>query len=360
MINDHSTGASCSIHGRSRVDESSESPASHCPPEMNPVAAAISPSFHSFGKTPVTGPKIAILLCTYNGQHFLEQQLQSIQRQTWLNWQVAISDDGSSDGTLAIARRYQQAWGTDRLCVYTGPCRGFAHNFMSITCRTEIEADFYAWCDQDDIWREDKLQAASAWLQSIAVEIPALYLGRTELISETAAPLGYSPLFRRAPSFANALVQNIGGGNTMVFNRAACQLLRQAGAPQAIVSHDWWAYLLVTGVGGHVRYDTTPHVLYRQHGRNLVGANSSWTARWVRLCMLFQGRFKNWNSINIAGLERFEPQLTEDNRRRLDSFKRLRHQTLLLRLITLLRSGVYRQTLLGNLGLMVAVVFKRL
>lgn len=100
--------------------------------------------------------------------------------------------------------------------------------------------------------------------------------------------------------------------------------------------------------------DATAYVLYRQHGRNLVGANSSWTARWVRLHMLFQGRFKNWNSINIAGLERFEPQLTEDNRQRLATFKRL------LRVINLLRCGVYRQTVLGNLGLLVAVVFKRL
>jgi hypothetical protein len=146
----------------------------------------------------------------------------------------------------------------------------------------------------------------------------------------------------------------------MVFNRAACQLLRQCGPPQAIVSHDWWAYLLVNGVGGQVRYDATPYVLYRQHGRNLVGANSSWTARWIRLRMLFQGRFKNWNSINIAGLEHIEAQLTEDNRLRLNTFKRLRHQTLLVRLITLLRCGVYRQTVLGNLGLLVAVVFKRL
>lgn len=253
MINDHSTGASCSIHGRSRVDESSEPPASQCAPEIYSVAAAISPVFHSFGKTPATGPKIAILLCTYNGQQFLEQQLQSIQRQTWLNWQVVVSDDGSTDDTLTIVRRYQQAWGVVRLRLYTGPCRGFAHNFMSVTCRAEIEADIYAWCDQDDIWREDKLQAASAWLQSTAVESPALYLGRIELIGEVEVPLGYSPLFRRPPSFANALVQSIGGGNTMVFNRAACQLLRQAGPPQAIVSHDWWAYLLVTGVGGQVR-----------------------------------------------------------------------------------------------------------
>jgi glycosyltransferase involved in cell wall biosynthesis len=128
------------------------------------------------------------LLCTYNGQHFLEQQLLSIQRQTWLNWQVVLSDDGSSDDTLAIARRYQRAWGEDRLRLYNGPCRGFVHNFMSITGRAEVEADFYAWCDQDDIWREDKLQAASAWMQSVPVEVPALYLGRTELINEAEMP----------------------------------------------------------------------------------------------------------------------------------------------------------------------------
>jgi glycosyltransferase involved in cell wall biosynthesis len=360
MIDDHFPGASCSIHGRSRVDESSERPVSPSPAGPDPVAAAIPALSLPADRTASPGPRIAILLCTYNGGSFLEQQLQSIQRQSWPNWQVVVSDDGSSDSTLDIVRRYQQAWGQERLRLYAGPRRGFAHNFMSLTCRADIDADAYAWCDQDDIWREDKLQVAVTWLRDIAAGTPALYLGRTELFSDVEQSLGYSPLFRRRPSFANALVQSIGGGNTMVFNRTACQLLRLSGSCQAIVSHDWWAYLLISGVGGQVRYDATPYVLYRQHGGNLVGANASWTARWVRLRMLFQGRFKNWNSINIEGLERLEQQLTPSNRQRLDTFKRLRHQGLMLRLFNLLRCGVYRQTLLGNIGLVVAVILKRL
>lgn len=309
---------------------------------------------------PNSSGRVAVLMCTCNGQDFLEEQLHSIERQSYSNWHVAISDDGSRDATLNIANRYRFLWGDEKVSLWQGPCQGFARNFLSFICNPELSADFYAWCDQDDIWDQEKLQAAVAWLGSIDQRIPALYLGRTELISKGGKPLGYSPLFRRPASFANALVQNIGGGNTMVLNRAARALLQEAGENLLIVSHDWWAYLLVTGVGGRVFYDPRPYVRYRQHGGNLVGSNSGWAARIVRLGMLFKGRFRSWNQTNVAGLETIRHRLTEENRLALDRFKALRAQGLAGRLLNLKRSGVYRQTLLGNLGLIMAAVIKEI
>lgn len=142
----------------------------------------------------------------------------------------------------------------------------------------------------------------------------------------------------------------------MVLNHAARVLLVEAGHRLEIVSHDWWAYLLVTGVGGNVFYDATPYVHYRQHGANLVGANTGWAARMVRLRMLFQGRFRQWNAINIAGLTLIEHRLTDENRLTLEKFKALRSRPLPGRLLSLKRSGVYRQTVFGNLGLWLATV----
>ena len=84
-----------------------------------------------------------------------------------------------------------------------------------------------------------------------------------------------SPLFRRPPSFRNALVQSLAGGNTMVLNRPARDLVALASRRARFVSHDWWAYLLVTGAGGAVHYSAKPLVRYRQHAHNLVGANTS-------------------------------------------------------------------------------------
>ena len=86
---------------------------------------------------------------------------------------------------------------------------------------------------------------------------------------------GLSPLFTRPPAFQNALVQSLGGGNTMVFNRAAKKILQEAAAID-VVLHDWWVYQLVSAAGGMVHYDPRPMLKYRQHSDNLIGSNLGW------------------------------------------------------------------------------------
>lgn len=301
--------------------------------------------------------RVAVLLCTFNGERFLAQQLDSIARQSYPHWFVVVSDDSSDDSTLELLREYAERWGEDKLSIRQGPGRGYAANFLSLTCDQSIESDFYAWADQDDIWQENKLERALCVLQGTPPQEPALYCGRTELIDEKGTPIGLSPLFERPVGFANALVQSVGGGNTMVFNQAARKLFLQAGSTLDIVSHDWWAYLLVSGAGGRVTYDVRPTILYRQHEANLIGSTSGLMAQLNRVRMQFRGRFRGWNQKNIAALESTRFQLNEENRMRLDLFQRARSSRGLVRIIWLRRSGVYRQTLWGNLGLLLATVF---
>ncbi|WP_035373352.1 glycosyltransferase family 2 protein [Pseudoduganella violaceinigra] len=305
-------------------------------------------------------PKVAILLCTYHGQHYLAEQLDSIERQTYTNWEIWASDDGSEDDTHAILERYRAKWGAHRISVHNGPAEGFVSNFLSLTCKADIQADFYAYSDQDDIWEDDKLERAMDWLRSIPQGVPALYCSRTRLVDAENRDIGLSPLFAKPPSFANALMQNIGGGNTMVFNEAARQLLREAGENVKVVSHDSWAYMVVTGCGGQVKYDHYPSLRYRQHGGNVVGMNSDWAARRVRIRMLWEGQFRAWNDRHLVALKRLHPHLTPDSRRTLELLERARKRSLLPRLIGLKKSGIYRQTLLGNLGLVAAAIFKKI
>lgn len=312
----------------------------------------------SFGSDASTGvPLVSVLLCTYNGERFLREQLESIARQTYSGWVVAVSDDGSTDSTLEILQEYKEKWGEEKLKVFSGPRQGFALNFISLACRSEIDSAFYAWADQDDIWRDNKLETALDQLQTIPQDVPALYCGRTELINEDCQSIGLSPLFNRPATFSNALVQSIGGGNTMVFNHAACRLLRETGKYLTIVSHDWWAYLAVTGAGGRILYDATPTVLYRQHDDNIIGSNSGFFSRIDRLRMIFKGRFRSWNESNIRALDSIDYRLSEENRSILNSFKEARLHRGVRRFMYLRRSGVYRQTFLGNLGLILAAIF---
>lgn len=307
-----------------------------------------------------TGPAVAILMCTRQGAAFLSKQLDSIATQTHTNWRLWVSDDGSTDDTLALLDRHRLQWGADRLTVVRGPQAGFAANFRSLTCRAEIDADFYAWADQDDVWERDKLARALKGLKVESDSVPALYGSRTLLTDATDRPIGMSPLFTRPPSFANALVQCIAGCNTMVFNRAARELFVQACAQGEAVPPDWLLYLLVSGCGGHVCYDPWPGVRYRQHGQNLSGSNLTWCGRWQRARLLMAGEFRGWIDANLERLTQVSQRMTSPHLAVLDAFVQARQQRLPGRLIGLWRAGIHRQTALGNWGLIVAALFNKL
>ncbi|MCJ8205254.1 glycosyltransferase family 2 protein [Pseudomonas sp. RGM2987] len=314
-----------------------DSDESHCEEELIPFSPA----------------RVSVLLCTFNGARFLKQQLDSIEKQTFGDWRVIVSDDGSVDDTLGILEQYRARWGEGRLVLLKGPKKGFAANFMTLTAKCEGHSKFYAWADQDDVWREDKLERAITWLDLQPSDHAALYCTRTELIDEQGVSIGFSPLFKHPAAFANALVQNIAGGNTMVFNQVGCQTI-SAAVEKSVVAHDWWAYLAISGVGGRVCYDARPSMLYRQHGGNIIGSNSSLASRITRIRMVFRGRFRRWNETNIAALALIGEKLTPANHSIFDCFKKARQQRGLKRLYWLRRSSVYRQTVAGNLGLLLA------
>lgn len=305
-------------------------------------------------------PKVAILLCTYNGQQFLAEQLESFTGQTHVNWKVWASDDGSQDDTLQILNAYKDKWKDARLSILLGPGKGFPSNFLSLTCNTSIKAEYYAYSDQDDIWAPEKLARALAYLTSVPPSVPALYCSRTFVVDANNNQIGTSPLFNRPPTFPNALVQNISGGNTMVFNEAARKLLRNTSENKAIISHDWWVYLVISGCGGNIFYDPIPSLRYRQHDNNQIGMNLTWAARWFRLHRLWLGHFKSWNDLHTEALKPLRRHLTIENLAILDRYEAARKSALLPRLFGLKRSGIHRQTLLGNLGLIVAAIFNKI
>lgn len=304
--------------------------------------------------------KVAIFLSTYEGEKYLAEQLNSIASQHYRNWTIFASDDCSTDETLSELQRFKELY-SPKIHIRSNKTNvGFITNFLSMVCDPNIDADLYAFADQDDVWEDYKLQRAVEWLEKIPSDCPALYCSRTITVNENNIAEGFSPLFSKSPSFANAIVQSIGGGNTMVFNRAARELIVEAGADVKIASHDWWAYILVSGCGGKVFYDPQPSIRYRQHSNNFIGTNNSMMARLSRVCMLFQNRFKNWNQDHIESLSKMSHRLTPENLKTLNKFIEARQGSLPRRLLNLKKSNVYRQTLLGNIGLIAACILKKL
>lgn len=321
-------------------------------PEKN--AATSEPSRPS-----LSAKRVAILMGTKDGAAFLDAQLKSIADQTHGNWILIVSDDGSTDATKAIVERFAEAH-PRRVAVLDGPRQGVCANFLSLAANPDIDADYFAFSDQDDVWYPDKLMRALQWLVTIHDDSPALYCGRTELMSADGQCYGLSILFTRPPAFRNALVQSLGGGNTMVFNRASKALLERS-AEVEVPLHDWWLYQLVSGAGGSICYDPLPVLKYRQHQNSLIGSNLGWRARLIRLGRTIDGHFRNWNAMNIAALEGMpRDTITPENRAALALFAQATSASLPKRLAYLRQSGVYRQTLLGNIGLIAATIIKRI
>lgn len=304
-------------------------------------------------------PDIAILLASYNGAKFIGEQLQSIASQSHRSWHLWVSDDFSSDATRDIIREFADR-NPGRVTLIDGPGRGSFANFMSLLGRQDISADFVALADQDDVWLPGKLAAGIARIETMENDRPVLYGGRTIIVSDSLEPRGLSPLFERTPGFRNALVQSIAGGNTMILNRPAHELVRRTATGPAAVTHDWWIYQIVSGAGGSVFYDPEPHMLYRQHGNNLIGTNSGAIARIRRVRALLNGRFRAWNGRNLAALSANEAFLTPENKDLVHAFSNLRKSSGFAALRDLGRLGLYRQTRLGNWSLNLAACIGRL
>jgi glycosyltransferase involved in cell wall biosynthesis len=324
---------------------------------IDAAAAPMTPAQAGAGE--IGAARVAILLGTKDGAAFLGDQLRSFADQSHQSWFLMVSDDGSRDATREIIAQFA-ASRPQRVVVRDGPQRGVTANFLSLAADPDIEAEFFAFSDQDDVWHADKLSRALARLATAPAGAPALYCGRTELMTEDGRCYGLSPLFRRSPSFGNALVQSLGGANTMVFNRAAKRLVEAAGV-QNVVLHDWWLYQLVSAAGGTAFYDPQPMLRYRQHPDNLIGSNQGVRARLLRIRLMLGGRFRDWNETNLAALRRLPADLiTPDNRRTLDLFASARSAPLPRRLVELWRSGVRRQSLLDDLGLLLAALLGRM
>ncbi len=285
---------------------------------------------------------VAILMALYEGERHLQAQLDSFREQTHRDWHLIVSDDGSKDGGPAILRGSGLP-----VTMIEGPRQGFAQNFLHLLTAAG-DAPYAALSDQDDVWLPEKLARAVDRLSRLPAGRPVLYCARTIICGPDLQPVAQSPRWRRPFGFANALVQNVAAGNTIVLNRAALDLAQAAVAAAAGISaHDWWLYQIVTGAGGLVVRDDAPVLLYRQHEGNQMGRNDTARAALSRLSQIADGTFRRWIDANIAALMPL-PMLTTESRTRLMRFAEAREAPLAARLRGLRRAGIYRQTRAAN------------
>lgn len=220
---------------------------------------------------------VAVLLSTYNGDLYLSEQLDSLFAQSYQNFLIYIRDDGSSDNTLDIIDRYIKLH-PQRIILINDDIKnlGPAKSFMKLL--TDVQADYYFFCDQDDYWKPDKVQRTLTSLHDTERNrgnIPILVHTDAELVDKKLQPL-YPSLWRKMCVHPERLdnkwmipVCCTVTGCTMAINNAAKHVSKDYPNDSGIM-HDHWIAFKVSqdGIVYPLRYAS---LLYRQHGSNAVG-----------------------------------------------------------------------------------------
>lgn len=214
--------------------------------------------------------RVAVLMSSYNGEAYIEEQIDSILAQDLGDAiDLWVRDDGSTDTTLEILERYAQA---GKLQWYRGENLGPARSFLDLVKHCP-GYDFYAFADQDDYWMPDKVSSGVTSL--LGWNVPAVYFANAELVDKELGSLGRN-VYKRSPKLDFETLSCAGGilGCTMVFNQAMALQIQEKPLPERLPMHDFYVCLLCLALEGKMIFDPTAHIKYRQHGKNVVGVSS--------------------------------------------------------------------------------------
>lgn len=209
---------------------------------------------------------INILLSTYNGAEYIEEQLESIFSQTYQDFFVYIRDDGSEDETVQIVQRYVEKMKLQhRVKVFVGKNIGFSQSFAELL-RISNDGEYWAFCDQDDIWLPDKLSYALKYISKIDKNKPALYHGSFYQIDTFGNQIGEYILKPPIYTFRESLTSSICYGFTIVINSKLREYMIKSDYSQ-IQSHDWYASMIAAAFG-EIIFDERIVAKHRIHGKN--------------------------------------------------------------------------------------------
>ncbi len=227
--------------------------------------------------------KVQILMSTYNGEKYVEDQIKSVLSQYGVKINLLVRDDGSNDNTINIIKKFSAI---NYLKCYQGENIKTGDSFRDLISNCS-SFDYYAFCDQDDIWLNNKLYVAIEKIKEVENDksnIPIMYFCNPNLVDENLNPIKFK---KKDPnlSLTDALISNKATGCTIVFNKNLLQLLKKYYPSKRDYLHDWWIYLICLAVNGRVIYDSNSYILYRQHSKNVIGARESLIKRNKRRIM---------------------------------------------------------------------------
>ena len=219
---------------------------------------------------------IEIVLATYNGEHYIAEQLDSILQQSYQEFQILVRDDGSTDNTVEILKSYIRRY-PEKIRLFTSKERagGPAQNFFQLMQSTT--ANYVMFSDQDDVWFPKKIEVMYKTMLQLekenGKELPILVFSDYRIVDEQLQDMDFdsrnNQIFAYRLDLNYLLVQNYVTGCTAMINK---ELYQRVGLyDKAIQMHDWWVALIASAMG--VIYHLPQQLmLYRQHENNCVGA----------------------------------------------------------------------------------------
>lgn len=261
--------------------------------------------------------KVAVLLSTYNGEKYVGAQIHSILTQSYKNLVLVVRDDGSSDKTVKIVKEYMENYNNIKLV--EGKNLGFIKSFFELL-KLE-QADYYAFADQDDVWLPDKIAIAVKSLDKLDNSKPNMAFSNSDYYDVNMKLIKEGEKGKTF-SFTNSLYECVTQGMTMVINQKTKDTVLDY-MPERVFFHDWWVYMICSGMG-NVAYDDVTTVKYRRDGKNA-------TAEGENFIKLLIWRIKNLFGkdglldIRIQQSEYkklFYNKLSDENKEILDRFVR--------------------------------------
>ncbi len=308
-------------------------------------------------------PDVRILMATYNGSRWLDEQLESLFQQDFTDWRLVVRDDGSQDTTPKILQKWAERH-SDKMTWYTDRRRlGPAGSFSDLVFRNSM-ADYLFFCDQDDVWAPEKLRITLGVLREMEAvqgsEIPLLVHHDLTVCNGSLIPIAdsfwdFQALDPVKNTLPRLLLQNVVTGCATGINRSLAQ---KAGAiPPEAIMHDWWL-ALVAATFGHIQPIRMPNLIrYRIHGDNACGTTEralSWS--YIRKRLFQRGgpslhaRLQPYYRQAAAFQENFHDELTSEQRTMLEAFVGLPGKSWFERRVLILKYGFWKQEWIRNLA----------
>ena len=271
---------------------------------------------------------ITILLATYNGEKYIETQIESLLSQTYTNWRLIIRDDNSTDNTPTLLEKYQQQY-PDKITILPAAANlGSILNFNALLTFAH-DAKYIMFCDQDDCWLPDKIAVTYSKMGALEKEYgtnhPVMVFTNFQYVNEEMQIIESKKDFEintiQNFGFPHLLAQNPVYGCTTIMNRALVDKI--ASIPAQAENHDHWA-ALVAAAFGKLYYLNTKTILYRQHSKNISGSfdNDTLQKRFKRI-FINKKNFKDAKakySMLQFFYRRYYSRLNKEQQRILDNF----------------------------------------